>query len=69
MEVKVPVCRKPTHTDRSLDFGSCHPMHQKRAAVNTLLKRARNIPSTVEGRRRSRIINEHYKPMWEGACG
>ena len=40
------VYRKPTHTDHYLDFFSCHPFCHKRSMVNTLLKRANNIPST-----------------------
>ena len=46
-EIQVDVYREPTHTDRYLDFFSCH----KRSVVNTLLKGANNIPSTNKGRR------------------
>ena len=45
------VYRKPTPTDRYLDFFSCHPLCHERSVVNTLLKRANNIPSTNKGRR------------------
>ena len=45
------VYRKPTLTDRYLDFFSCHPLCHERSVVNTLLKRANNIPSTNKGRR------------------
>ena len=34
-----------------LDIVSCHPLWHKRSVVNTLLKRANNIPSTNKGRR------------------
>ncbi|XP_022784575.1 uncharacterized protein LOC111325104 [Stylophora pistillata] len=54
-KIQVDVYRKPTHTDRYLDFFSCHPMCHKRSVVNTLLKRANNIPSTNKGRRREEI--------------
>ena len=44
--VQVDVYRKPIHTDRYLDFHSHHLSCHKRSLVNTLLLRARNIPST-----------------------
>ena len=50
-EIQVDVYRKPTHTDRCLDFFSCHPLCHKRSVVNTLLRRANDIPSTNKGRR------------------
>ena len=45
-QLEVNVYRKPTHTDRYLDFNSHHPMCHKRSVVSTLLHRAQNIPST-----------------------
>ena len=45
------VYRKPTHTNRYLDFLSHHPSCNKRSVVNTLLLRARNIPCTSKGKR------------------
>ena len=53
--LSMAVYRKPTQMDRYLDFVSCH---HKRAVVNTLLKRARNIKSTAEGKRSG---TEHLK--------
>ena len=50
-QIQVNVYRKPTHTDRYLDFHSYHPFCHKRSVVNTLLRRARNILSTLEGKR------------------
>ena len=45
--LQVNVYRKPTHTDRYLDFLSPHPSCHKRSVVNTLLLRAKDIPSTL----------------------
>ncbi len=39
----VTVYRKPTHTDRYLDFKSHHPSHVKRGLVRCLYDRARSI--------------------------
>ncbi len=39
----VTVYRKPTHTDRYLDFQSHHPSHVKRGLVRCLYDRARSI--------------------------
>ena len=50
--IEVNVYRKSTHTDRYLDFNSHHPMCHKRSVVSTLLRRAKNIPSTQEGKRK-----------------
>ena len=53
-QLEVNVYRKPTHTDRYLDFSSHHPMCHKRSVVSTLLRRAQNIPSTHKGKREER---------------
>ena len=57
--IQVSVYRKPTHTDKYLDFNSHHPAQHKRSVVNTLLDRAKNIPSTRAGqcRVRKHVIN------------
>ena len=52
--IQVSVSRKPTHTDRYLDYNSHHPSQHKRSVVNTLLQRAQEIPSTNAGRSRER---------------
>ncbi|KAL9963172.1 hypothetical protein ACROYT_G032347 [Oculina patagonica] len=50
-QIEVNVYRKATHTDRYLDFNSYHPECHKRSVVCTLLRRAKNIPSTQKGKR------------------
>ena len=44
----VTVYRKPTHTDRYLDFRSHHPPHVKRGLVRCLFDRARSVTSTQD---------------------
>ena len=46
--ITVSVYRKPTNTDRYLDFNSHHHIQHKRAVARTLLNRASTIPSTNE---------------------
>ena len=46
----IEVYRKPTHTGRYLDFSSQHEMKHKVSAASTLLFRAANLPSTIEGK-------------------
>ena len=48
--IQVEVYRKPTHTDRHLDFLFHYPSCHKGSVVKTLLLRARNIPSTSKGK-------------------
>ena len=68
-EIHVDVYRKPRHTDRYIDFFSCHPLCHKRSVVNTLLKRANNIPSTNKGRREEMqrvkaVLRDNNYPMF-----
>ena len=46
--IVVTVYRKPTNTDKYLDFDSHHHIQHKRAVARTLLDRATSIPSTDE---------------------
>ena len=47
-EISVSVYRKPTHTDRYLDFNSSHPISAKRAVVRALMDWAENLSSDPE---------------------
>jgi len=42
------VYRKPTHSDRYLNFRSEHPIQHKQSVVNTLLERAKKLSSTTQ---------------------
>ena len=46
--VTISVYRKPTHTDRYLDFNSHRELKHKISTASTLLNRALNLPSTAE---------------------
>lgn len=50
-QLEVNVYRKPTHTDRYLDFNSHHPMCHKRSVVSTLLRTEHTINSKGGTRR------------------
>ena len=66
--VQVSVYRKPTHTDKYLDYNSHHPAQHKRSVVNTLLDRAQEIPSTNAERSRERkhiikVLRDNNYPL------
>ncbi|XP_068738269.1 uncharacterized protein [Montipora capricornis] len=48
----VDIYRKPTHTDRYLDFHSHHDRKHKISTAETLLHRALNLPNTQVGKTR-----------------
>ncbi|KAL9983165.1 hypothetical protein ACROYT_G005298 [Oculina patagonica] len=72
--IQVNVYRKPTHTDKYLDFNSHHPTQHKRSVVNTLLERAKNIPSTSAGKRKEKehvvkvLLNNNYPMRFIKSC-
>ena len=50
--IMVDIYRKPTHTDRYLDFHSHHDRKHKMNTTETLLHRALNLPNTQVGKTR-----------------
>jgi hypothetical protein len=50
--IQVSVYRKPTHTNKYLDFNSHHPTTHKRSVINSLLNRADIIPTSTSGKRK-----------------
>ena len=44
----VTVYRKPTHTDRYLNFRSHHPIHIRRGLVRCLYDRARKVTTSPD---------------------
>ena len=46
--IHTTVYRKPTHTERYLDWNSNHPISAKRPAIQTLMHRAKVVCSTPE---------------------
>ena len=45
----ITVYRKPTHTDRYLNFQAYHPIHVKRGLVRCLYDRAKKIVCSQDG--------------------
>ncbi|TWW56115.1 hypothetical protein D4764_08G0001020 [Takifugu flavidus] len=54
----IEVYRKPTHTDQYLQFDSHHPLEHKLGVIQTLQHRAREIPTTSQGRKKEQ---DHIK--------
>ena len=50
--ISINIYRKPTHTDRHIDFNSHHDKKHKVSTAATLLRRALNLPNTSEGTNR-----------------
>ena len=65
--VLTSVFRKPTHTDKYLDFQSHHPMAHKISVIRTLYNRARELSSTMVQRVREeehvlKVLKENGYP-------
>ncbi len=57
--ISTNVYRKPTHTDRYLDYSSHHDNRHKISAATTLINRSLNLPSSEEGKvRELNHVNE-----------
>ena len=73
-QLEVNFYRKPTHTDRYLDFNSHHPMCHKRSVVSTLLRRAQNILSTQKGKHektnrvKAVLRDNNYPSSFNSSC-
>ena len=68
-DIAVAVYRKPTHTDRYLDFHSSHPVLAKRAVVRALMDRAENVCSDPDILAReiehlSKVLHYNNYPQW-----
>ena len=48
--ISIHVYRKPTHTDRYLDYASHHDLKHKISTANTLINRSLNVPTTENGK-------------------
>ena len=48
--IKSDLYKKPTYTDKYLNFCSCHPISQKRGVIKTLMERLSPIVSDEKSR-------------------
>ena len=67
--IAVSVYRKPTHTDRYLDFNSSHPISAKKAVVRALMDRAENVCSdpdilVKEIEHLGKVLRYNNYPQW-----
>ena len=67
--ITVSVYRKPTHTDRYLDFNSSHPISAKNAVVRALMDRAENVCSdpdilVKEIEHLDKVLHYNNYPQW-----
>ena len=67
--MKTDLYKKPTHTDRYLNFRSCHPISHKRGVIKTLMKRLCPIVSDEKSREQEQHSIRHSSeksgyPSW-----
>ncbi len=60
--ISINVYRKPTHTDRYLDYSSHHDNRHKISAATTLINRSLNLPSISE-EGKVRELNHVNEPL------
>ena len=65
--IESTVYRKPTHTDRYLDYNSNHPISAKLSAIHTLIHRAKQVCSTPEFLEKEmdhlhKVLQDNYYP-------
>ena len=68
-EYQSSVYRKPTHTDRYLDFNSSHPISAKRAVVRAQMDQAENVCSdpdilAKEMEHLNKVLHYNNYPQW-----
>ena len=63
--IESTVYRKPTHTDRCLDYNSNHPISAKLSVIYTLIHRAKQVCPTPEF-----LVNEmdHLHKVLQDSC-
>ena len=66
--IAVDVYRKPTYTDRYLDFNSHHDSQHKVGTASTLLHRAPNLPNSSEGKKRELLSSHFFRFFFKFPC-
>ena len=67
--ISISVYRKPTHTDRYLNFNSSHPISAKKAVVRALMDRTENVCSdpdilVKEVEHLGKVLSYNNYPQW-----
>ena len=63
ISIKSTVYRKPTHTDKYLDYNSNHPISAKLSVIHTLIHRAKQACSTPEFL--AKEMDHLYRVLWD----
>ena len=67
--IESTVYRKPTHTDRYLDYNSNHPISAELSVIHTLTHRAKQVCSTPEFLAKEmghlhKVLQDNHYPTW-----